>query len=275
MTWGFLRKFFGENRRLPFGVEEQEQKQPPDFSELIAYQVLPSKGLQLDTAPRDRAWIDATHEQFAYRCLPMLIANQSGWVIRNSHRILVEWNGGAEPSDLTVNILDGPAESHIVSLFGYGIITWRMPFLFRTPPGMYILARGPANMPKHGAYPLEGVVETDWAVATFTMNWKITRPGEQVLFDIGEPVCMVVPQRRGDLEAFRPTVRPIESDPELKASYMKWRNSRQAFVRARANEVGARRFQKHYLRGTTVEGTTAEVHQVKVSLRPFVGQNRN
>ena len=48
------------------------------------------------------------------------------------------------------------------------------------------------------------MIETDWSVATFTMNWKLTRPHWPVTFEIGEPICMVVPQRRGELESFHP-----------------------------------------------------------------------
>src|SRR3712207_8402233 len=34
-----------------------------------------------------------------------------------------------------------PARSH----FGSGILTWNLPFLFRTPPGYNLHVRGPAN----------------------------------------------------------------------------------------------------------------------------------
>jgi hypothetical protein len=30
-------------------------------------------------------------------------------------------------------------------------------------------------MPKDGLAPLEGIVEADWAVVPFTMNWKLIR----------------------------------------------------------------------------------------------------
>lgn len=271
MTFNRLRGFFARRDPSQTQPPELDLTSPTDFEvfDLIAYTVQPEHGLSLDRAPKDRPWIDATHDQFAYRCLPMLIANQSGWIIRNSHRVLVEWNGGDKVSDLSVAFLDGPKESHIVSLFGYGIVTWRIPFLFRTSDGVNILARGPANTPKHGAHALEGVVETDWAVASFTMNWKITRPGEKVLFEIGEPICLIVPQRRGDLERVRPEMRSIESAPELKAAHLKWRQSRRAFTRNRTELNGAQRFQRHYLRGTTVGGEVAETHQVKLSLKPF------
>ena len=64
----------------------------------------------------------------------------------------------------------------VSSNFGYGIVTWYLPYLFRTSPGYNLWVRGPVNSPKDGIVPLEGLVETDWAEATFTVNWKITRP---------------------------------------------------------------------------------------------------
>lgn len=45
-----------------------------------AYRVHPA-GLPLTPAPIDRDWMDATPDRFAYRCLPLVIANQAGWVI--------------------------------------------------------------------------------------------------------------------------------------------------------------------------------------------------
>ncbi len=63
------------------------------------------------------------------------------------------------------------------SMFGHGILTFHIPFLVRTHPGYNLLVRGPANMPRDGVSPLEGIVETDWAVATFTMSWQLTLSG--------------------------------------------------------------------------------------------------
>lgn len=124
--------------------------------------------------------MDATVERFANRCLPMLIANQAGWMLLSSHTLLATWNGGDHPSHLSVEYLSGSAPFPASSHFGYGILTWRLPYLFRTPPGYNLLVRGPSNRPKAEIYALEGIVETDWAVATFTMNWKMTHAHQPV-----------------------------------------------------------------------------------------------
>ncbi len=61
-------------------------------------------------------------------------------------------------------------------------------------------------------FALEGIIETDWTVATFTINWKITRPNVPISFGEGEPICMIVPQRRAELERFRPSLCDIANE---------------------------------------------------------------
>jgi hypothetical protein len=47
---------------------------------LIAYR-LGEVPLELRPAPRRRDWMDTTSRQYAYRCLPLAIANQHAWEI--------------------------------------------------------------------------------------------------------------------------------------------------------------------------------------------------
>ena len=129
-------------------------------------------------------------------------------------------------------------------------------------------------MPKDGAYPLEGLVETDWSVASFTMNWMLTRPGNTVKFAKDEPICMLAPQKRSELEVFEPEIRNIESDPELQTRFRQWMESRNKFVAEQKQkgppEKGASPWQGHYTRGTTPTGEAAREHQVKLKLRSFI-----
>jgi hypothetical protein len=144
--------------------------------------------------------------------------------------------------------------------------------MFRTPPGYNLLARGPSNWPKDGAYALDGIVETDWAVATFTMNWKITALNRPVLFDAGEPFCMVVPQRRGELEEFQPKIVELEDDSDVAAAFARWSESRSRFLAGLSiadDEALKQQWEKHYFRGTAPDGTMAPLHQTKLHLRGF------
>ena len=66
-------------------------------------------------------------------------------------------------------------------------------------------------MIKDGIQALEGVIETDWATSTFTMNWKLTRQCEWVSFKKGEPFCMLVPVPRGLSEQLAPKAVLMET----------------------------------------------------------------
>jgi hypothetical protein len=228
--------------------------------------------MRIVPAPSARTWMDETGERFANRCLPLLVANQAGWLILNDQPLSVTWSGGERTGDLTVKPLDGKPRRSAKSHFGHGILTWHLPYLFRTSTGYNLLARGPANSPKDGIYALEGIIETDWACATFTMNWKLTRPNSEVVFEVDEPICMIVPQRRGEIEAFRPEVRDLESEPEVAERFQRWSRSRQDFLwrqRARHPAVEKAHWQKDYFRGQGPGGYQAPEHQVKLRLRPF------
>lgn len=238
---------------------------------LIAYRTTVPQ-MRLVPASAARAWMDATPNRLAYRCLPMLVANQAGWFILNTHRLVAVWTGRDDPASLKIVYPRGmppyPATSH----FGSGILTWNIPYLFRTPPGYNLLARGPANWPKDGAYPLEGLIETDWTEAPFTMNWKLTRPNRPVVFDVDEPICMIVPQRRGELEAFRPYVGDLGADPDLRREFAVWSAARarfQAEARVPGSAAARQGWQRHYFRGSSVTGRRAPAHQLKLQLRDF------
>jgi hypothetical protein len=242
--------------------------EPVSPPQLIAYRVNQKRQMQIVPAPRARDWMAETPQAFANRCLPLLIANQAGWVLLNAHRVEATWRGG---NHVELQVAEDPLiEPSVVSHFGHGIITWRIPYLFRTPPGFNLLVRGPANWPKDGACAIEGLVETDWCAATFTMNWQLTRVGLPVVFDVDEPFCMIVPQRRGELDAFAPRIERVETDPDLHAEYSCWAASRRGFLTdatARRDEGGD--WQKHYMRGTSPSGTRATEHQTTLRLNPF------
>jgi Family of unknown function (DUF6065) len=243
----------------------------PDLP-LVAYRLHEgTPRMPLVPAPIKRAWMDLTSRRAAYHCLPLVIGNQAGWFILSAHSLTVRWSGGADLDDLRIFYLSGDMPYPAVSVFGHGILTFEIPYLFQTPPGYNTLVRGPANCPKDGAYPLEGLVETDWCAATFTMNWKITRANQTVSFQENEPIGMIVPQLRGCLEQFRPTFQRIEADTETARKYMQWARSRREFIGSTrmcpVDTAGI--WQDHYLRGTSSDGTKAPEHQMSLRLHPF------
>jgi hypothetical protein len=247
---------------------------------LIAYRALERPPLPIVPAGRWRGWMEEWWERWPNRCLPLLMANQAGWWILNTHGMMAQWDGRPEPDGLHVVLDDDapegppPGESH----FGNGILTFPVPYLFRTTPGWNLLARGPANLPKDGAAALEGLVETDWAVAPFTMNWKITRVGAPIRFEPGEPICQIVPQRRTDLESFTPRIADICEDPELETQIRRIAEQREQLAKLKflarhveqAEEL-RKQWQAHYFRGDQPDGRPAPEHQTKLRLAPFEG----
>ena len=114
---------------------------------LIAYRIGNSPKMSLAAASANRDWMDGTDRRFANRCLPMLIANQAGWKIRNGRAFRAMWLDRADLDGVVIEPT-GATPCAASSHFGHGILTFILPFLFRTPPGISLHLRGPANAPK-------------------------------------------------------------------------------------------------------------------------------
>jgi uncharacterized protein DUF6065 len=246
--------------------------------ELIAFHTSPRVPVRIAPAPLRRSWMEETRGRWAYKCLPLVVANEAGWFLLNEFRFEAVWSGEDHPGSIEIDFFDSevPSPRPVRSFFGYGVLTWAVPYLFRTPPGYNLLARGPANWPKDGISALEGLVETDWSVTTFTMNWRFTRPGHSVGFEAGEPYCMIVPQRRGELELFRPCFRDIHSDPRtarLAKEAVETRHQAQVrkFLSLYSTEYEADKdaWEGTYLRGLYPDGTKAPSHQTRLHLADF------
>jgi hypothetical protein len=234
--------------------------------------------VEIVPADRRRGWIEVMPDKWANRCLPLLIANEAGWILRNPIGFTARWSGSDHPNAIAIRYDDAPPSLPrlVRSHFGHGVLTWGVPFLFRTSPGMNLLARGPANDPKDGIGPLEGIVETDWAVATFTMNWKFTRADYDISFAAGEPFCMVVPQRRGELESITVRVCAVTEDPETEAHARRWAEQRdemhkKKFLAAYSGEYESEwsAWERAYFQGRFPDGSYAPQHQTKLKLRTF------
>jgi hypothetical protein len=225
-------------------------------------------------APAKRDWMDGTPESFAYRCLPLNIANAHGWELLNPCAFDACWNSQTDTSAVTIRLhAEGPVASVATSLFGQGILTFHIPGIFRTPPGWNLWIGGSPNAPKDGIYPLTGVVETDWSPFTFTMNWRFTRPNHWVHFAAGEPICFFFPVQRALLDNVKPALAPIDAEPGLLDRFQDWSRGRDAFVLRMASEpppAPADKWQKHYYRGVDMsEQERIADHRTRLRLKPF------
>ncbi|WP_244513746.1 DUF6065 family protein [Devosia insulae] len=225
---------------------------------------------QLRAGDTDRAWMDATPNAYAYRCLPLTIANGLGWQVLNPRYLEAVWDGG---DGLDAVRLHADGDSIAISHFGSGILTFHVNALFRTPPGVSMLVTGPFNEPKDAIVALSGVVETDWSPYTFTMNWKFTRPDTVVKFEAGEPIATLVPLELGRLEQLRPQTRHLASEPELAEQNAMWTESRNSFnkgLEVPGSDAQQQRWQKLYHRGSMPDGSpAARKHRTRLRMAAF------
>lgn len=222
-----------------------------------------------------RDWMDATPERFAYRCLPLALANQHGWEVITPKAFTASWNGGHRPDDVSL-VFDEPPEERQsagpLANFGNGVLTFDLHFLLRTPPGWNILVTGPINGIKHGIAPLTGVIETDWSPYSFTMNWRFTQPGS-IRFETGEAVAAFFPVRRDMFDRIEPVIEDLHTDPKTYKQFMVWRESRADFAERLAaleDSAVAQKWQKAYYRGLRPDGSPGgENHKIKLRVKAF------
>ncbi|MHC5114158.1 MAG: DUF6065 family protein [Planctomycetota bacterium] len=245
-------------------------KRSNDERTLTAYEVT-EHPMTLAAPARSRAWMDATPNRFAYRCLPLVIANQIGWDVLCPVAFTATWDGTDSPNGITIDFA-GEVSDMVHAHFGGGVLTFSIGYLFRTPPGHNMWVRGPVNEPRDGIAPLEGVVETDWAPFTFTMNWKFTREHHTVAFAPDEVVCRLLPYPREYVNDFDPVLRSIYDDPALCREYLEWVESRNRLnegLRTRDPAALEQGWQRDYMQGRTQRGDRFEAHQTRIEQPMF------
>jgi hypothetical protein len=216
-----------------------------------------------------RKWMDDTNQSFAYRCLPLNIANMHGWEVRCHAPFRCYWTGGNAEQDLVIQS-DAPKHLLPTNIFGHGILTFHVHALIESEPGWNTLAMGPLNHPKDGITPLAGVIETDWSPYTFTMNWKVTRPHMWISFAEGEPYCFLMPVKRNYLSEFEPTLECIDPDSEKGIQHYEWAKSRNNFnkdLKVQGSQAQQDKWQKNYYTGKMPDGSDVEMdpaHNIKI-----------
>jgi hypothetical protein len=216
--------------------------------------------VNVEPASKKREWMESSN-RFAYRCLPLVIANQHGWVFSLQDKVYAQWDGSDNVESVKVRSTSVLAKSH----FGQGILTFNIDRLISLPEGYSLYITGPPNHPKEGIYPLTGVYEADWAPYSFTMNWKFTEAGTIVVFEENEPFCFVFPIRRNLIESFVVETKSLNDNPELKKQYKDWARERQSFNNKQGRK--SEDWQKHYAKGEYPNGTKCPYdHMTKIKL---------
>ena len=96
---------------------------------------------------QSRAWMDAFASRHPYRCLPLTMANTTGWEILCPVGFTAEWNGGPRQEDIriTPERVNSDLSHFVTSHFSRGVLTMHPQYMFRSPPGWQMMATGSPN----------------------------------------------------------------------------------------------------------------------------------
>jgi hypothetical protein len=157
----------------------------------------------VDKPPKKRNWFTPHF----YRCLPLAIGNQYGFVIKSEFDFSFIWNGENDKDSIRFSfneeeeVLD-TKHPRIETHFGHGIITIGTPFSLRTPPGVNLMTINPPNYVIPNITVMTGVVETDNLRRDFTFNLKIQIPNIEVHITKGSPIAAFIPIPRYYADSF-------------------------------------------------------------------------
>lgn len=226
---------------------------------------------KIEKAEYQRDWMEAYGHGFAYRCLPMKVANQSGWVIKSPIGFDAVYNEGKsylESVSFKFDEPNHPANNLFSSHFGRGVITLAMPYIFRTNKDISLWVRGLPNYYKNNISFLEGIVETFWLEVTFTYNIRIIRPNEPVRFEKGEPLLFFTLYNLNPLINVETIIEPVSKYPDIVKKYNKWSEDRIVFNKNPSR--GPMDWQKDYFVGKKSDGTNEETHIVNSCPHGFI-----
>jgi hypothetical protein len=206
----------------------------------------------LNKSPKKREWFSPHF----YRCLPLVIGNQYGFIIKNEFDFAFTWNGSNDTNGLTFDFFEKIEDINkkycrIDSHFGHGIITINPPFFLKTPPGVNLMTINPPNYVIPNITVMTGVVEADNIRRNFTFNLKVQIPNIRVVVPAGTPLAAFIPIPRYYADSFElklaeDVLGQEAIDEELQASYDA-NIHRQVVEPTLQNEVG-----RHYFKGQDV-----------------------
>ena len=214
----------------------------------------------LEQASPKREWMDKynnINNGYAYRCLPLTMANQSGWLMRcpvNFSATYVQ-DDVYQPSVEISFEDDNEArvyKKYIHSLFGNGVVTIALPYLIKTPSPWCVWARGYPNYYKENISFLEGIVETYWLNFSFTYNIRITEMNKKVSFSKGEPMMFMSLINLESLNNSNINIKSIETQPDVKKEHDDWLYRRLQFNNDKNRPTNS--WQKNYTKGPLAQG---------------------
>jgi hypothetical protein len=200
-----------------------------------------------------------------YRCLPLTIGNQYGFVITNEFDFSFTWDGGNDIGAVTFDFHEEKETLNkklfnIGSHFGEGIITIMHPFCLKTPKGINLMTINPPNYVIPNITVMTGVIETDNLNNPFTFNLKIQMPNLKVFIPAGTPLAGFIPIPRYYADSFSLKLAEEVFDEETMQESLQTLvdtvTHRRAVEESLANSVG-----RLYFKGEDIYGKEFLDHQ--------------
>lgn len=146
-----------------------------------------------------------------YRCLPLTIANQYGFVLKSAVDLTLFWDGDME-HEVEIRF-DTESEFYkdngVFSIqqwmgnFNHGIVSIVNFCNFRTPPGINLMTIQPPNMINNpDLFVMNGVIEADNLRSLFTFNLKVLTPNKEIKIKKGDPLSAFMPIQRYFVDKF-------------------------------------------------------------------------
>lgn len=203
----------------------------------------------------------------AYHCLPLVIGNQYGFIVKSLYDFEAEWDGGNAVANVRINMLT-PEEEYkrfynlqsVNSHFGMGTFTVQMPFQLRTPNNINLMTINPPNKFIDGIYHMTGVIETDNLRRDFTYNLRLTRENHKVRINKGDPIGCVIPYPRHFIDRY--TI--VDASKILKQETLEAErecSKQMGIERSTADRSKPNGNGKRYWHGEDVYGNKFEDHQ--------------
>lgn len=167
-----------------------------------------------------RDWMDDTYNKHAYQCLPMTVANVSGWELILQQDVVVEWDGTNSPP----KVLEGATlnDRALVIPSIIGIMSFTTGWTFGTEDGYSTFISGSPNYFVDGAVPLSATIPSFWWPDEFNMNWKITKINEPVVFAKGMPFMHFTMIKNDLLESVEFKIENLWDKPDLMSQRMSY-----------------------------------------------------
>lgn len=170
---------------------------------------------QIKQASFRRTWMDSTQNKHAYHCLPLTLANTSGWVIELEEETKVYWDGTSLPK-----ILSGNATA-----ITPGIIGFNLGWVIEAPD--YDISYGPVpNWFDLDARCLSALVDGCWPDPV-QANWLL--PAEkEITFKQGMPIVFITLQKKYVMEEMHWETNNQYLDKEHQATRLAYQKAKQS-----------------------------------------------